>query len=212
MIDPVEFLIAATFSNPAGPYLAIAYATGLLAIIVLAVDTGRRGTERKYPPQTPVPQAGTGLAPPIPAGHLAQVAIDCVPVIDPARADLLERLEDAVECLGRAQRVLPDIALSRALRIRADPAGNAADQAVERAMASTALDFGVFSYAGQLDLALMIGPADSPEAKADRQLIDIALKRAGVPLIGIALDVPAERLRTRLRSVRWPVPDQPRAA
>jgi len=212
MIDPVQFLIAATLSGPGGPFLAIAYATGLLAIIDLAFGPGRRGAARTCRPRTPVPPTDEGHAPPIPAAHLAQVKIDCVPVLDPARADLLERLEDAVECLGRAQRVLPDIMLSRALRIRADPAGNAHDQAVQRAMTGTGLDFGVFSYAGQLDLALMVVPADGAEAKTDRQLIEIALERAGVPLIAIALDVSAETLRARIRSVRWPVAQQPRAA
>ena len=204
MTDPIQFLIAAVIYHPAAPYLVAVLSLGPLSVAFIALDirvrrsgprnlAKNRAVRTKAPPSRPVPT---------PVEHLALATIERVPVLDAPRATLLERLEDVVECLGQAQRVLPDIVLSRALRIRPEPGDTEMNAATQCALNRAGLDFGVFSYAGNLDLALMIGAR--AEAEDDRQLIETALERAGVPLIRIPLDAPPDMLRTRIRSALSP--------
>lgn len=202
MTDPIQFLIAAAFYHPAAPFLAVIVALGLFSMAFIALDTKVRGAEWQYLPRNHAGRADSAAAPvpSDPSDHLTGAAVDCVPLLDTAHTDLLERLEDVVECLGRAQRVLPDIMLSRVLRVRAGPDEAGMNEITQRALNRVGVDFGVFSYHGHLDLALMIGPP-AYESDADSlQLIEIALKQAGVPLIHIPLDAPPEMLDSRIKS------------
>lgn len=217
MTDPVQFLVAAMLYHPAAPYLAFTLVFGLVSIAVITLETRSFGPARNLPARNlPArnPAAATAIARPAkvpaPADNLTGAAIDCVPVLDPARAQVLEHLEDVVECLGRAQRVLPDIALSRALRIRPDP--GAADQfaAARRALNRASLDFAVFSYQGHLDLALMIGPRSDDDPA--RGPIETALGQAGVPLLRIPPDASPALLRARIQPVFSSNTDASRAA
>lgn len=212
MTDPVQFLVAAMLYHPAAPYLAVALLFGLIAIAAIAFEGRAR---RPAPPRVARhPVAPPAIAAPVPAppptGVLSRAVIDCVPVLEPARAELLERLEDVVECLGLAQRVLPDIALSQTLRIRPDPGAADGRAAAQRALNRARLDFAVFSYQGHLDLALMIGPRSG--ADPDQMPIDAALRQAGVPLLRIPPDAPPALLRARIQPLLVPGPGTSRAA
>jgi len=206
MTEPIQFLIAATFYHPAAPYLAVVLSLGLFSVAYIAFDTRVRETESKNRSKNRTKPEDAVQSPSVPvlAGQLARAIIDCVPVLDPARAELLERLEDVVECLGKAQRVLPDIALSRVLRIHHAPEEAAMTGTAHRALSGSALDFGVFSYGGQLELAMMIDPQAGTDADPGQQLIETALKRAGVPLIRIPPDASPGMLRARIRSTLQP--------
>jgi hypothetical protein len=214
MTDPVQFMIAALVYHPAAPYLAVVYSLGLLSIFFIAFDTRVRRPTPGYVAQNHAVRDAAAPAPPLsaPGKHLAKAAIDRVPVLDPARAILLERLEDVVECLGQAQRVLPDVLLSRALRICAEPDNANTKEVTLRELNRAELDFGVFSYGGKIDLAVMIRPQTGAATDPERHLIDIALKKAGVPLIRISVDASPRTLRARIRSALLPVPGRAEAA
>lgn len=214
MTDPVQFLIAAAFYHPAAPYLAAILSLGPFSMAVIALDTKGRGPELRYPPRNRGQPADTAPSAALsdPSDCLAEAAIDCVPLLDTARAALLERLEDVVECLGRAQRVLPDVMLSRVLSLRADPDGTGIHEIAERALNRTGLDFGVFSYHGHLEIALMIGPPADADAGRAPPVVEIALKQAGVPLIRIPLDAPPAMLKARIKAALLPVSDRSWAA
>jgi len=202
MTDPIQFLIAAAFYHPAAPFLAVIVSLGLFSMAFIALDTRVREAEWQHPPRNHAGRADIAAAPvpSNPSDHLADAAVDCVPVLDTAHTDLLERLEDVVECLGRAQRVLPDIMLSRVLRVRADPDEAGMNEITQRALNRVGVDFGVFSYHGHLELALKIAPPADERDCGSLQLIEIALKQAGVPLICIPLDAPPEMLESRIKS------------
>jgi hypothetical protein len=217
MIDPIQFLIAAMLYHPAAPYLAVVLLLGLVCIGFTAFDSRARRSSRGQVAQRPVARAASAqLAPAAPmaapAAHLAQAAIDRVPVLDPARAALMERLEDVVECLGRAQRVLPDVALARALCIRPDSGGTGTAEIALQPLNRAELDFGVFSYGGKIDLAVMVRPQGGDATDPERHLIALALKKAGVPLIRIPVDASPKTLRACIQSTLQPAPGRARAA
>ncbi len=214
MTEPFQFLIAATVYHPAAPYLAVVLSLGLFSVAFIAFGTPVRQIESENRPKYRTKRGDAVQSPSVAVltSQLARAKIDCVPVLDPARAELLERLEDVVECLGRAQRVLPDIALSRVLRIHHTPEEAAMAETTHRALSDFSLDFGVFSYGGHLELALMVGPQAGTEADPGQQLIETALARAGVPFIRIPPDALSGILRSRIRSALCPAPDRARAA
>ena len=214
MTGPVQFLIAAALYHPAAPYLAVILLLGLAFFGFIAFDIrGRKPVQPNFPP-THAKRAIADPAPPMPpAGeHLSQAVIDRVPVLDPARASLLERLEDVVECLGQAQRVLPDVALARILCIRPDPDGSDLAGGSVQPLKGAELDFGVFSYRGEIDLAVMVRPQAGGTIDPERHLIAVALKKAGVPLIRVSENVTPRALRARIQSALPPLPGQARAA
>lgn len=201
-MGPIDFLTAAALNHPAAPYVLLSIALGVLSIAIIPFDIRLVRNEaggKPQPPPTPHRSAASLRK------AVASSQIECVPLLDAAHCRLLEVLEDLVEPLGQAQLVLPNVPLAQTLRICSAKGSTGNQRIADEALANSWLDFGVFSYSGTLQLAVFyLNDAKIIPQDARKTPTEIALAKAGVPVMKVSSDYSVVSLQTQLSALLVP--------